>query len=433
MPKHKNYLTFMLVGRQRHTISLPRQLINFVLLSFIFMIGASLLIRTVVDTSPMQNYSQILSQNQLLQAKTYLLYQQNYNLALRNNSMAQEIKMLEAMITSEDEDAIPFNPEFQLVTIEEQNIGWRIFQYKLKIGDRIIYEHVADRRDPKEHGEIKERLETIRENIEHLISTRHFSPEITITATGDRAFAGEVGELLVLYVSRQDALQMQTNGQEIAERYKRTLLRELNIARESRFIQDTPLVGSIRIVGQRTDMTELSRQIELSQKFNTDILNRNALLSGKIYGIAMDFQSNYARTPSIPPLRSVQISSPYGYRVHPVTNIVSMHYGMDLVAPMNTRIMATADGRVAFAGWGGNYGYMVRIYHGMGISTVYGHCSEIQVKTGQNVRKGQIIALSGDSGVTSGPHLHYEVRRWNVSIDPTSYLQRDILASNSNW
>ena len=433
MPKYKNYLTLILVGRRRHTISMPRQLVNFCLFLFIFMSCASLLVWTTIDTLPAQYHYQASSQNQLWHAKTYLLYQKNYNLTQRNSTLAQGIKMLEAMINSEDEDVIPFNPEYNLVSIEEQNIGWRIFQYKIKIGDRVLYEYIADRYTPKEHQEIKERLDVIQKNIEKLIQNKQFLPEIDILELKDSAFAGYVGDLLVLYVSKQDALQMQTNGLEIAERYKKTLLRELKIAKENKFLQDTPLIGSIRVVNQHTDLAELGHQIEICQKFNADILQKNILSSGKNYNKTMDFKNNYARTPSIVPLQRVEISSPYGYRIHPVTRAASIHYGLDFVAPMNTKILATADGRVAFAGWSGNYGYLVRIYHGMGISTIYGHCAEVSVKTGQYVSKGQQIALSGDSGLTNGPHLHYEVRRWNVAIDPTPYLQRGILAANQNW
>ena len=433
MPKYKNYYTLTILGARRYTVNIHRKLFLGGLILLCFMTCFSLLVLTVLDSGLPADYYKINSQNQLLHAKTYLLYQHNYNLAKRNSIVVQEIKMLEAMINSEDENAIPLNPEYRLVSVEEQNIGWRIFQYKVKIGDRVLYEYVADRKRPAEHKELKEKLDNIQKNIYKLIQTKQFSPEIKIISLADKEYAGMIGDMLVFSVSKQDALQMQMDGLEIAERYKKTLQRELKIAKENRIIQETPLIGSIRVVNNHTSMEELSKQIELCQNFNVSILKNNTELMAKTYTKAMDLKNNYARTPSMYPMRYVEVSSPYGYRVHPVSNSVAIHYGLDMPAPMNTKVMSTADGRVTFSGWSGSYGNMVQIYHGMGISTIYGHCAEVVVKKGQWIKKGQVIALSGNSGLSNGPHLHYEIRRWNIAIDPTPYLKRDILATTQVW
>jgi murein DD-endopeptidase MepM/ murein hydrolase activator NlpD len=104
-----------------------------------------------------------------------------------------------------------------------------------------------------------------------------------------------------------------------------------------------------------------------------------------------------------------------------------------MVAWPGSKVKATADGRVVSSGWMGGYGNAVKINHGMGVSTIYGHCSALLVAKGTYVRKGQVIALSGDSGLSAGPHLHYEVRRWDVPIDPTPYLNRTILTAKTQW
>ncbi|MDR2431814.1 MAG: M23 family metallopeptidase [Candidatus Margulisbacteria bacterium] len=433
MFRYKNYYTLTALGKTRHTYSLPRGPVRCGFYTFVFMFCFSLFVWTFLDLSPLKNYQLVSSQNQLLRAKTYILYQKNYDLAGRDSLVGQEIKILEAMINSEDENAVPLNPAYKMVSIEEQNIGWRIFQYKVKIGDRVLYEYVADRKRPQEHQALKEKLGVIQKNIEKLIQTRQFAPEIKIVELADKEFLGLAGDLIVLTVSKQDALQLQMDGAQIAEQHKKTLQRELKIAKENKLLQETPLTGSIRVVGKGAGLEELRRQIELCQRFNSSLLNRNTELVSRTYNKVLDYRNNYARTPSMYPLRYVEISSPYGYRVHPVTNRMSVHYGLDMATPEGTKVIATADGRVTYSGWSGSYGYMVQIYHGMGISTIYGHCSELFAGKGQHIKKGAVIALSGSTGMSNGPHLHYEIRRWNVAIDPTPYLRRDILSASKDW
>jgi len=433
MRKYNNYYTLTILGDRRYSINIPQQILfgGFILLCL--MLCFSISVRAIVDLHPLQEYCEVYAQNKSLQTETYRLYQQNYDLAQRNSTAVQKIKVLEAMLTSEDENVIPLNPEYKQVSIEEQNIGWRIFQYKVKIGERILYEYVIDRNRSAEHKALKAKLETIQKNIDQLIQSKQFTPEITIVSLPDKEFTGMAGNLLVFFVSKQDALQMQMDGLEIAEHYKKTLQRELKIAKENRILQETPLIGSIRLANRCTGIEELNKQIKFCQQLNTSLLQSNSELIAQTHTKVMDYRNNYARTPSIQPLRYVEISSPYGYRVHPLTNTVSIHYGLDMVVPLNTKVMATADGRVTFSGWSGSYGNMVQIHHGMGLSTIYGHCAELLVRPGQSVKKGQVIALSGNTGLSNGPHLHYEIRRWNLAIDPTPYLQRDILTANKNW
>lgn len=108
---------------------------------------------------------------------------------------------------------------------------------------------------------------------------------------------------------------------------------------------------------------------------------------------------------------SYRITSRFGWRVHPVHHRRSFHTGIDLACPSGTPIRAAAGGVVIHAGWYGVYGNTVIIDHGGRISTVYAHCSRIRVSTGSTVRQGQTIANVGSTGLSTGPHLHYEFRR----------------------
>lgn len=118
------------------------------------------------------------------------------------------------------------------------------------------------------------------------------------------------------------------------------------------------------------------------------------------------------------PLNGARLSSNFGTRRHPVLGQTRMHSGVDLAAPTGTPIYAAAAGRVSFAGWNGGYGNLVIINHGNGLSTRYGHMSRISVKQGQQVTQGQTIGAVGQTGLATGPHVHYEVRKNNVATNP---------------
>ena len=116
------------------------------------------------------------------------------------------------------------------------------------------------------------------------------------------------------------------------------------------------------------------------------------------------------------------ITSPYGWRTHPIFGTARYHSGIDIGADYGENISAADSGTVIFAGWMGGYGYAVIIDHGGGISSLYGHNSELTVSEGQQVRQGQVIALAGSTGYSTGPHCHFEVRQNGEPVDPSGYL-----------
>ena len=117
------------------------------------------------------------------------------------------------------------------------------------------------------------------------------------------------------------------------------------------------------------------------------------------------------------------ITSPYGTRTHPVTGRVKRHAGVDIGAGYGTNIYAANSGTVLVAGWNsGGYGNYVVIDHGGGITTLYGHCSSLCVSKGQTVTKGQVIAKVGSTGMSTGPHLHFEVLKNGSTTNPMSYF-----------
>jgi murein DD-endopeptidase MepM/ murein hydrolase activator NlpD len=113
-----------------------------------------------------------------------------------------------------------------------------------------------------------------------------------------------------------------------------------------------------------------------------------------------------------------QITSYFGYRYHPILHFTRFHAGVDFGASWGSPIVAAADGQVAAAGWAGGYGRQVRIWHGGGLTTTYSHMSEIAAAPGSFVRRGQLIGYVGSSGLSTGPHLHYEVLKDGQPVNP---------------
>jgi len=142
-----------------------------------------------------------------------------------------------------------------------------------------------------------------------------------------------------------------------------------------------------------------------------------------------EVRSRYADTPSRWPLFG-RIVSRFGYRVYPWRGF---HKGMDISGRYGAPIRVTADGRVTFAGWQKGYGRTLIVDHGYGKSTLYGHCSRLRAKVGQTVRKGQVVANVGNTGSSTGPHLHYEVRNAGRPVNPVAYLNLNILTASRIW
>ena len=134
-----------------------------------------------------------------------------------------------------------------------------------------------------------------------------------------------------------------------------------------------------------------------------------------------DKRSLYTSTPSVWPVRG-WVTSPFGNRTSPFSGILKFHEGMDIAAQTGTPVVTPADGVVIKAGFSTGYGNMVEISHGYGLKTVFGHNSRLNVKAGQRVKRGDVISYVGDTGSSTGPHLHYEVRVNGLPVNPVKYM-----------
>ena len=135
-------------------------------------------------------------------------------------------------------------------------------------------------------------------------------------------------------------------------------------------------------------------------------------------------KSLLASTPSIWPTRG-WVTSAFGYRKSPFTGLPEKHEGLDISARLGSEVRSTADGKVILTGREGGYGNMVEIDHGYGVLTRYGHNSKNLVKVGDKVKRGQVIALIGSTGRSTGPHVHYEVLVNGIPVSPRNYILED--------
>lgn len=182
---------------------------------------------------------------------------------------------------------------------------------------------------------------------------------------------------------------------------------------------------------QLAQMTNSELAADLSLK--VDLLEKEMYVQAKSYDeVAQMAKEQEIRMENIPAIQPVmnkdlkRVASGYGMRIDPVYHVRKFHQGMDFTAPTGTEVFATANAKVDFAGWKQGYGNTVILDHGYGYKTLYAHLYKILVRKGQKVRRSDIIALVGNTGKSTGPHLHYEVRLNNKPVDPRNYYFYDL-------
>lgn len=164
-----------------------------------------------------------------------------------------------------------------------------------------------------------------------------------------------------------------------------------------------------------------------------DVLEKELYVQANSYDeILQMVKTQKVKMENIPAIQPVlnkdlkRMASGYGWRIDPVYHIRRFHQGMDFSAPIGTDIFATGNGTVTFAGWRQGYGETVEVDHGFGYKTRYAHCYKIVARKGQRVKRGDVIALVGNTGKSTGPHVHYEVHYNGKPIDPRNFYFYDL-------
>ncbi len=194
----------------------------------------------------------------------------------------------------------------------------------------------------------------------------------------------------------------------------------------------------IPIEARHTPTSNIEYYNELLQKTNSQIvvettrkinsLKKQIYVQSKSYDEILYLSKNRDKMlqalPAIQPVANKdlkRVASGFGYRYDPIYHTRRFHKGMDFSAPRGTDIYATGNARVIYAGWKSGYGKCVYLSHGYGYITRYAHMSRIKVKKGQRVKRGEVIGLVGNTGKSTGPHLHYEVRKNGKVMNPKNY------------
>ena len=179
------------------------------------------------------------------------------------------------------------------------------------------------------------------------------------------------------------------------------------------------------------DLENAELVITTTQKM--DMLARQLYMQSQSFDEMVEFYKNHedmlSHLPAIQPVANKDLkrtSSGYGYRIHPIYQTRIFHDGMDFSCDIGTPVYATADGVIKKAKWESGYGYTVLIDHGYGYETRYAHLKSFKVRAGQKVVRGETIALSGNSGRSSGPHVHYEVLQRGRPVNPAHYYFMDL-------
>ena len=233
--------------------------------------------------------------------------------------------------------------------------------------------------------------------------------------------------MVSLAEARSDELwaELQTRDQEISRLWK-IVGQKPDVTNRSGTKARKSLVGSRRgtrrnALAVKVGYSQLGDHLEESEKSLVSLAE--AAKAYRVKKIAEYKAALVDRTPSIWPCKG-DMTSGFGNRVHPVYGYGKFHAGCDFTTPHGTPIQATAAGVVCHSDWMGGYGKVIEIDHGNGLKTLYAHCSELLVQNGAKVEKGQMIAKVGTTGLSSGPHCHYEVSRGKKQIDPTPFLKQ---------
>lgn len=192
--------------------------------------------------------------------------------------------------------------------------------------------------------------------------------------------------------------------------------------------------GTQRKISYYEEIAQMTNsQLSADLSLKVDVLEKELYVQAKSYDEVLELaKTQEIRMENIPAIQPVlnkdlkRVASGYGVRIDPVYHVRKFHQGMDFTAPTGTEVFATGNAKVSFVGWKQGYGNTVILDHGFGYQTLYAHLFKALVRKGQKVRRSDIIALVGNTGKSTGPHLHYEVRLHGKPVDPRNYYFYDL-------
>ncbi|MBX5435941.1 MAG: peptidoglycan DD-metalloendopeptidase family protein [Alicyclobacillaceae bacterium] len=206
---------------------------------------------------------------------------------------------------------------------------------------------------------------------------------------------------------------------------RQTVAQTVSVPPPVRYVNDNRLPASVTKVEQAgrpgRAREQVAEEYVNGKRVSARVVQRTVLVAPQPEVIRRGTNTGVASGEWVWPTDSHAVSSPFGWRI--LDGSSNFHPGIDLACPPNSPVYATNNGVVEDAGPdGGGYGTWIKVSNGDGIETVFGHLSRVTVHAGETVAKGQLIGYSGDTGFSTGPHLHYEVRRWGTPVPPQPYM-----------
>ena len=307
----------------------------------------------------------------------------DYDLGVMSMQFTEEVEIVEAYLPQSQ--LMPLEQAIEEVTKEQETVG----TYTVVSGDTLS-EISLKVNIPMET------LVAMNDSLEDINTTIRVGQELIITVPEPEVsverqevnYYEEIYDAEVIYIDRDDWYTTQTN------------------------VVQQPSAGLRKIVAEETYVDDTLVQREILKE---EII---------IEAVAKIMERGTKVPPTyIKPISGGRASSGFGRRTAPTKGASTYHKGQDWAVPVGTTVVASCGGRVSRAGWGSGYGYVVYIDHEDGRQTRYAHLSKILVKVGDYVKQGQKIALSGNTGITSGPHLHFEILINGTQVNPLKYLQ----------
>jgi murein DD-endopeptidase MepM/ murein hydrolase activator NlpD len=333
------------------------------------------------------------------------------------NKIQTEKKENEQSQRSVQEELKNIEKEIAELESEISTIDGKIGDVKSLIGISTKDLELAENKIDTKNDSLNSRLRVMYKNsgisyIEVILGSEDFADLLSRLDMIKKIFNHDVN-LLKQYKEQKDIIEDKKRALELQKSQLETLMISIEDKQGKLAISR----GNMERVKERlvADHKALEREEDSLVKLAKDLENeiRKKQSKEKYVGGVMAWPApGYSR-----------INSPFGYRIHPILKTKKLHTGTDIGLPSGKNIVAAQSGKIMTAGWVGGYGRTVIIDHGGGIVTLYAHASELLVKSGQKVQRGQVIAKGGSSGLATGPNLHFEVRENGKYVDPMPYVK----------
>lgn len=308
---------------------------------------------------------------------------EDYELGIMSMHFAEKVEIVEAYLPQSQLQ--PLDKAIEELTMEQETVG----TYEVQRGDTLSEIALKVNIPMDDIVAMNDSLETINTTIrvgQELIITVP-EPKVTMERL-EVNYYEEIYDAPVIYIDRDDWYTTQTN------------------------VIQQPHAGFRKVVAQ--------------ESYENDTLTQREILKEELVmeAVAKIVERGTKVPPTyIKPISGGRASSGFGRRKAPTKGASTYHKGQDWATPVGTTVVASCGGRVSKAGWGSGYGYVIYIDHEDGKQTRYAHLSKVLVKAGDYVKQGQRIALSGNTGITSGPHLHFEILINGKQVNPLNYLK----------